>query len=79
MGLNKEKVPKGDTLELQGVVQEAFPGTMFKVRCDNGLIVLATIAGKMRQFYIRILPGDHVTVEISAYDLSRGRITYRAR
>lgn len=76
---NREKTPKGDTLEFQGVVQEAFPSTMFKVKCDNGLTVLATIAGKMRQFYIRILPGDRVTVEVSAYDPSRGRITYRAR
>ena len=69
------KEPKGDKLEFDGVVQEALPNAMFKVKCDNGLGVLATISGRMRQFYIRILPGDRVTVEVSPSDLSRGRIT----
>jgi translation initiation factor IF-1 len=50
---------------------------MFRVKCDNDLVVLATISGRMRQFYIRILPGDRVTVEVSPYDPTRGRITYR--
>lgn len=50
---------------------------MFRVQCDNGLAVLATISGRMRQYYIRILPGDKVTVEVSPYDVSKGRITYR--
>jgi translation initiation factor IF-1 len=69
--------PKADKLEFDGAVQEALPNAMFRVKCDNGLTVLATISGRMRQFYIRILPGDRVTVEVSPYDPSRGRITYR--
>src|SRR5436190_24054404 len=73
----ERKEPKGDKLEFDGVVQEALPNAMFRVKCDNGLVVLATISGRMRQFYIRILPGDRVTVEVSPYDPSRGRITYR--
>lgn len=71
------KEPKADKLEFEAVVLEALPNAMFRVRCDNGLDVLATISGRMRQFYIRILPGDKVTVEVSPYDLSKGRITYR--
>ena len=73
----ERKEPKGDKLEFDGAVQEALPNAMFRVKCDNGLVVLATISGRMRQFYIRILPGDRVTVEVSPYDPSRGRITYR--
>src|ERR1700687_1413852 len=73
----ERKEPKGDKLEFDGVVQEALPNAMFRVKCDNGLVVLATISGRMRQFYIRILPGDRVTAEVSPYDPSRGRITYR--
>lgn len=69
--------PKADKLEFEGVVQEALPNAMFKVTCENGLDVLATISGRMRQYYIRILPGDRVTVEVSPYDPSRGRVTYR--
>lgn len=69
--------PKGDKLEFEGVVEEALPNAMFRVMADNGLTVLATISGRMRQFYIRILPGDRVTVEVSPYDPNRGRITYR--
>src|SRR5688500_12828716 len=57
----ERKEPKGDKLEFDGVVQEALPNAMFRVKCDNGLVVLATISGRMRQFYIRILPGDRVT------------------
>ena len=68
---------KADKLEFEGAVLEALPNAMFRVKCDNGLVVLATISGRMRQFYIRILPGDRVTVEVSPYDPSRGRITYR--
>ena len=75
----ERKEPKGDKLEFDGVVQEALPNAMFRVKCDNGLVVLATISGRMRQFYIRILPGDKVKVELSPYDLNRGRITYRHR
>jgi len=69
--------PKADKLEFDGVVQEALPNAMFRVGADNGLDVLATISGRMRQYYIKILPGDRVTVEVSPYDPTRGRITYR--
>jgi translation initiation factor IF-1 len=68
---------KEAALELEGVVEEALPNTMFRVKLDNGHSVLGHISGKMRKHYIRILPGDRVTVEVSPYDLSRGRITYR--
>jgi translation initiation factor IF-1 len=68
---------KEAALELEGVVEEALPNTMFRVKLDNGHTVLGHISGKMRKHYIRILPGDRVTVELSPYDLTRGRITYR--
>ncbi|HVM21624.1 MAG TPA: translation initiation factor IF-1 [Egibacteraceae bacterium] len=68
---------KEAALELEGVVEEALPNTMFRVTLDNGHSVLGHISGKMRKHYIRILPGDRVTVELSPYDLTRGRITYR--
>ena len=68
---------KADKLEFEGAVLEALPNAIFRVKCDNGLDVLATISGRMRQYYIRILPGDRVSVEVSPYDLSKGRITYR--
>lgn len=68
---------KEEAIELEGEVVEALPNTMFKVELDNGHVVLAHISGKMRMHYIRILPGDRVKVELSPYDLSRGRITYR--
>ncbi len=70
---------KGDAIEVSGTVLEALPNAMFKVELDNGHKVLAHISGKMRMHYIRILPGDKVTVELSPYDLSRGRITYRQK
>ncbi len=68
-----------DRLELQGIVDDALPSTLFQVKCDNGLMVLCTLAGKLRMNRIRILPGDHVTIEVSPYDTSRGRITWRAK
>jgi translation initiation factor IF-1 len=68
---------KGDAIEVEGTVIENLPNAMFKVELENGHVVLAHISGKMRMHYIRILPGDKVTVELSPYDLSRGRITYR--
>src|SRR3712207_822514 len=68
---------KEAALELEGVVDEALPNTMFRITLDNGHQVLGHISGKMRKHYIRILPGDRVTVELSPYDLTRGRITYR--
>ena len=68
-----------DKIEVEGEITEALPSTMFRVQLDSGHSVLATISGKMRKNYIRILPGDKVKVELSPYDLSRGRITYRYR
>ena len=70
---------KEEAIEVEGEVIEPLPNAMFRVKLDNGHIVLAHISGKMRKFYIRILPGDRVTVELSPYDLSRGRITYREK
>ena len=70
---------KDDVIEVEGVVVDALPNAMFKVSLENGHIVLAHISGKLRQNYIKILPGDKVTMELSPYDLSRGRITWRAK
>lgn len=66
-----------DAIEMNGVIVECFPNTTFKVKCDNGHELLAYLAGKMRRFYIKVLPGDRVIVEISPYDLGRGRIVKR--
>jgi translation initiation factor IF-1 len=66
-------------IEVEGVVEEKLPNTMFRVRLQNEMEILAHISGKMRMHNIRILPGDKVTVEISPYDLTRGRITYRMK
>ena len=68
---------KQDMIEVHAVVTECLPNTMFKVKLENGVVILATVSGKIRMNYIRILPGDRVTVEISPYDLTRGRITFR--
>ena len=68
-----------DKIEVEGEITEALPSTMFRVEVEGGHSVLATISGKMRRHYIRILPGDKVKVELSPYDLERGRITYRYR
>jgi len=68
---------KEDSIEVEGKVVEPLPNAMFRVELDNGHKVLAHISGKMRMHYIRILPGDRVVVELSPYDLTRGRITYR--
>ncbi len=68
---------KKDKIEVEGRVVKALPNTMFKVKLDNGAEILAHISGKMRMYYIRILPGDRVKVEISKYDPTRGIITYR--
>jgi translation initiation factor IF-1 len=72
-------MPKGDAIEVMGTVLESLPNAMFRVELENGHKVLAHISGKMRMHYIKILPGDKVTVELSPYDLSRGRITYRQK
>ena len=68
---------KEDMIEVEGTVVETLPNAMFKVELENGHQVLATVSGKIRMHYIRISPGDKVTVELSPYDLTRGRITYR--
>lgn len=70
---------KEEPIEVEGTVVEPLPNAMFRVKLDNGHIVLAHISGKMRLHYIRILSGDKVTVELSPYDLSRGRIVYRSK
>ena len=70
---------KDDVLELEGTVIEALPNAMFNVELENGHKILAHISGKLRMHYIRILPGDKVTVEMSPYDLTKGRITWRAK
>ena len=70
---------KGDHIEMQGTVIDTLPNTMFRVELENGHVVTAHISGKMRKNYIRILTGDKVTVQLTPYDLSKGRITYRAR
>ena len=68
---------KGQAVEVEGTVVEALPNATFRVEMENGHLVLAHVSGKMRKFFIRILPGDRVRLELSPYDLTRGRITYR--
>ena len=70
---------KEDVIEMQGEVTETLPNATFRVRLENGHVVLGHISGKMRMHYIRILPGDKVTVELTPYDLSRGRIVFRSK
>lgn len=70
---------KEEKIEVTGVVKEALPSAMFRVQIDNGHSILARISGRMRMNYIRILPGDKVKVELSPYDLTKGRITYREK
>ncbi|HKL11298.1 MAG TPA: translation initiation factor IF-1 [Clostridia bacterium] len=70
---------KENAIEVKGVVLEALPNATFKVELENGHVVLAHISGKLRMHYIRILPGDKVTMELSPYDLTRGRITWRGK
>ena len=70
---------KDDVIELEGVVAEALPNAMFQVELQNGHKILAHISGKLRMNYIKILPGDKVTVEMSSYDLTKGRITWRTK
>ena len=72
-------MPKDDVIEYEGKVIEALPNANFKVELPNGHVVTAHISGKLRMNYIRILPGDHVTVEVSVYDLTKGRITWRSK
>jgi len=70
-------MPKEDAIRVEAVVKEALPNAMFRVELENGHTVLAHVSGKMRMHFIRILPGDRVTIEMSPYDLTRGRIVYR--
>jgi len=70
---------KEDHIEMEGTVIETLPNTMFRVELENGHVIIAHISGKMRKHYIRILTGDKVTVELTPYDLTKGRITYRTR
>ena len=70
---------KEDTIQMQGEILETLPNATFRVKLENDHVVLGHISGKMRKFYIRILPGDKVKVELSPYDLTRGRITYRMK
>ena len=72
-------MPKADEIEMEGVVLEKLPNALFQVELENGLKVLAHISGKLRMNYIKILPGDKVTVVLSPYDLTKGRITWRAK
>jgi len=72
-------MPKKEAIEVEGIVVEALPNAMFRVELPNGHRVLAHISGKIRVHYIRVLPGDKVLIELSPYDLSRGRITYRLK
>lgn len=73
------RLSKDDVIELEGIVKEALPNAMFQVELPNGHMILAHISGKLRMNYIRILPGDKVTIEMSPYDLTRGRITWRSK
>lgn len=70
-------MPKEDSIQLEGEVIDTLPNAMFRVKLENDHEIIAHISGKMRKFYIRILPGDKVTVEVSPYDVTKGRITYR--
>ena len=70
---------KEDNIEMQGTILETLPNTMFRVELENGHVVIAHISGKMRKIYIRILTGDKVTVQLTPYDLTKGRIVFRAR
>lgn len=70
---------KEEAIEVEGLVKEALPNTMFRVELKNGHIIMAHLSGKMRKHYIRIVPGDSVKVELSPYDLDKGRITFRQR
>lgn len=70
---------KEDVIEVEGTVSEALPNTIFKVKLENGHEILAHISGKLRMNYIKILPGDKVKIELSPYDLTKGRITWRAK
>lgn len=77
--ITKNSVAKEDVIEVEGIVTEPLPNAMFRVQLENGHKILAHISGKMRMHFIKILSGDRVKVELSPYDLTRGRITYRSK
>ena len=72
-------MPKEEAIEVEGIVRDSLPNAMFRVELDNGHVVLAHVSGKMRMHFIRILPGDKVKMELSPYDLTKGRITFRVK
>lgn len=77
--LRRDSLSKQDVIEVEGIVSDSFPNAMFEVQLENGHKILAHISGKLRMNFIRILPGDKVTVDLSPYDLTRGRITWRGK
>jgi len=77
--LDYQDMAKEEAIQMEGVVKETLPNTMFRVELENGHVVIAHISGKMRKHYIRIMTGDAVTVELTPYDLEKGRIIYRAK
>ena len=77
--MERQGPEKESAIEIDGIVREALPNVMFRVELDNGPVILGHISGKMRKHYIKLVPGDRVKVELSPYDLTRGRITYRYR
>ena len=77
--IGRYSLSKTDVIEVEGLVTDLYPNAMFEVELENGHKILANISGKLRMNFIRILPGDKVTVEMSPYDLTRGRITWRAK
>ena len=79
MGVDGDSMPKEEAIQVEGKVLETLPNAMFRVELENGHKVLAHISGKMRMHFIKILPGDKVTVELSPYDLTRGRIIFREK
>jgi translation initiation factor IF-1 len=79
VGKGEQRMAKDDAIEVEGTVLETLPNAMFRVELTNGHHVLAHVSGKIRMNFIRVLPGDRVTVQLSPYDLTRGRITYRFR
>lgn len=79
MQLDRGDMPKEEAIQVEGTIVEPLPNAMFRVELDNGHKVLAHISGKMRMHFIKILPGDRVTIELSPYDLTRGRVTFRAK
>lgn len=76
-GSQTEQEERTDRLVLEGVVEEALPGTLFRIKCTAGNTVICTLSGKLRINRIRLLPGDNVTIEVSPYDVSKGRVTWR--